>query len=70
MQAVLIELWFYWSKSQTKIPKKWRENLFVPARDFFNSRTKIKIFSDHVFRTEIHRIFQYTSIIRKRKKAV
>ncbi|WP_155243347.1 DUF1661 domain-containing protein, partial [Porphyromonas gingivalis] len=36
-------------KSQTKIPKKWRENLFVPARDFFNSRTKTKIFSDHVF---------------------
>ncbi|ALA92935.1 Protein of unknown function (DUF1661) [Porphyromonas gingivalis AJW4] len=45
----MIELWFYWSKSQTKISKKWRENLFVPARDFFNSRTKIKIFSDHVF---------------------
>ena len=49
MQAVMIELWFYRSKSQTKISKKWRENLFVPARDFFNSRTKIKIFSDHVF---------------------
>ena len=31
----MIELWFYWSKSQTKISKKWRENLFVPARDFF-----------------------------------
>ncbi|WP_397389484.1 hypothetical protein [Porphyromonas gingivalis] len=30
----------------------------------------MKIFSDHVFRTEIHWIFQYTSIIRKRKKAV
>ena len=45
----MIELWFYWSKSQTKISKKWRENFFVVARDFFNFRTKIKIFSDHVF---------------------
>ncbi|OWR81939.1 hypothetical protein SJDPG12_07660 [Porphyromonas gingivalis SJD12] len=45
-------------KSQTKIPKKWRENLFVPARDFFNSRAKTKIFSDHVLQPEIHRIFQ------------
>ena len=54
----MIELWFYWSKSQTKISKKWRENLFVPARDFFNSRAKTKIFSDHVLQPEIHRIFQ------------
>uniref|UniRef100_UPI003FA119BA DUF1661 domain-containing protein n=1 Tax=Porphyromonas gingivalis TaxID=837 RepID=UPI003FA119BA len=40
------------------MPKKWRENLFVPARDFFNSRAKTKIFSDHVLQPETHRIFQ------------
>ncbi|WP_080745581.1 DUF1661 domain-containing protein [Porphyromonas gulae] len=45
-------------KSQTKIHKKWREILFVPARDFFNSRTKTKFFSDHVLQPQIHRIFQ------------
>ncbi|WP_371262637.1 DUF1661 domain-containing protein [Porphyromonas gingivalis] len=31
------------------MPQKWCENLFVLRRVFFNSRTKIKIFSDHVF---------------------
>ncbi|MGP1619759.1 DUF1661 domain-containing protein [Porphyromonas gingivalis] len=31
------------------MPQKWCENLFVLRRDFFNFRTKIKIFSDHVF---------------------
>ncbi|WP_394358606.1 DUF1661 domain-containing protein [Porphyromonas gulae] len=45
-------------KSQTKIHQKWREILFGPARDFFNSRTKTKIFSDHVLQPQIHRIFQ------------
>ncbi|OWR76319.1 hypothetical protein SJDPG11_09000 [Porphyromonas gingivalis SJD11] len=46
------------SKSQTKIPQKWRENLFVLRRDFFNSRAKTKFFSDLVLQPEIHRIFQ------------
>lgn len=45
-------------KSQTKIHQKWRENIFGPVRDFFNSRTKTKFFSDHVLQPQIHRIFQ------------
>ncbi|WP_244263773.1 DUF1661 domain-containing protein [Porphyromonas gulae] len=45
-------------KSQTKIHQKWRENIFGPVRDFFNSRTKTKLFSDHVLQPQIHRIFQ------------
>ncbi|ERJ68051.1 hypothetical protein HMPREF1555_00617 [Porphyromonas gingivalis F0570] len=30
--------------------KKWNRNFFVPARVFFTSRTKRKIFPRHVFR--------------------
>ncbi|WP_230587209.1 DUF1661 domain-containing protein [Porphyromonas gulae] len=32
--------------------KKWREKIFVLAREIFTSRTKTKIFSRHVLRTD------------------
>nr|WP_152567458.1 DUF1661 domain-containing protein [Porphyromonas gulae] len=33
-----------------KAERKWRENFFVLAREFFHSRTKMKKFPRHVFR--------------------
>ncbi|ERJ66256.1 hypothetical protein HMPREF1555_01186 [Porphyromonas gingivalis F0570] len=41
-----------------RILKKWNVNYFVLVRDFFCSRTKIKKFSRHVFRSMKQKILR------------